>query len=616
MPVDRGVMQTFSPSASSDIARGRLLARLALALAIGCGLSVTAHAQAVAPAPVDTAARSSLGSYMAGRVARGENDVAAAARHYSHALTNDPASVQLLAPSFETAVTEGDWTRATKLAEQLVAGGSEHRMARLLMGIVEFQRGRFTESEALFKTTEGNPVGDLTSNIGRAWVKQAMGQTKDALELLEQPKTPESIQAFYRYHKALLADVAGRKTDARAAYERAAKAGDKTLRFALAFAQHASNGGDTKTAQAILQGQLDRARGEGHPMARAFAKQVDAGDRLPLIVTTPAEGLAEAFYGLGEVLMSEGGLGPGAMFLQYALYLQPKQPFALATLANVFEGTKKYDLANAAYDRVPAGTPLDTAIQIRKALNLNALDKVDDAQRLLEDIAKREPTNLVPLDTLGAIMRGHKRYDEAINYYNRAIASIQKPEAKHWAFYYSRGTSFERVKRWPQAEADLQMALKLAPEQPTVLNYLGYSWVDQGKNLKQGMALIEKAVRLKPDDGYIVDSLGWAHFRRGNFAEAAKWLERAVELRPEDPVLNDHLGDAFWRVGREREARFQWQQSLQLKPEPDDAEKINKKLTGGLPVLGLGKPLRPTKQAQKPDTLKRRTDAGATNPVQ
>ena len=131
-------------------------------------------------------------------------------------------------------------------------------------------------------------------------------------------------------------------------------------------------------------------------------------------------------------------------------------------------------------------------------------------------------------------MRGHKRYAEAVDYYTRAIALIDKPEQKHWSYFYSRGTCYERLKKWPLAEADLQRALQLSPDQALVLNYLGYSWIDQNRNLKQGLALIEKAVRQKPDDGYIVDSLGWAYYRLGNYKEAVKHLERAVELRPED----------------------------------------------------------------------------------
>ena len=124
--------------------------------------------------------------------------------------------------------------------------------------------------------------------------------------------------------------------------------------------------------------------------------------------------------------------------------------------------------------------------------------------------------------------------------------------------FYFRGICYERSKQWPQAEADLKKALQLYPDQPLVLNYLGYSWIDQGVNLDEGMNMIRRAVEQRPDDGYIVNSLGWANFRIGNYDEAVKELERAVELKPDDPTINDHLGDAYWRVGRVLEARFQW----------------------------------------------------------
>jgi Flp pilus assembly protein TadD len=214
----------------------------------------------------------------------------------------------------------------------------------------------------------------------------------------------------------------------------------------------------------------------------------------------------------------------------------------------------------------------------------------------LDKLAGEHPTDIRPLEALGSIMRGQKQFAEAAEYYTRAIALIDRPEQKYWAFYYSRGTCYERLKKLPEAEADLQKSLQLSPDQPMALNYLGYTWIDHNRNLRQGMALIEKAVRLKPDDGYIVDSLGWAYYRLGNYREALRHLERAVELRPEDATLNDHLGDVYWRVGREREARFQWDQALTLQPEPAEAEKIRHKLEHGLPAVARqakrGKPER------------------------
>jgi len=364
-----------------------------------------------------------------------------------------------------------------------------------------------------------------------------------------------------------------------------------------------------KLAQTILKAHFDRAKSDGHPVARALEVQIEAGQRPELLVTTPTQGLAEVFYGLGEALTGEGGTSVGAIYLQLALYVVPEFPFALATLANAYETTKRYDSAIAAYDRIPKDTPLQASIDIRKALNLNQLERIDEAQKLLDEVARQNPGDIRPLDALGTIMRGHKRYAEAIDYYTRAIALISKPEQKHWTYFYSRGTCYERLKNWGPAETDLRKAMQLSPEEPLVLNYLGYTWIDQSRNLQQGLALIEKAVRQKPDDGYIVDSLGWAQFRMGRFKDAVKYLERAVELRPEDPVLNDHLGDGYWRVGREREARFQWEQALTLSPEADDAEKIKRKLLKGLPSPAQARQVKRTKEAVKPAPAKKSTQA-------
>jgi Flp pilus assembly protein TadD len=162
------------------------------------------------------------------------------------------------------------------------------------------------------------------------------------------------------------------------------------------------------------------------------------------------------------------------------------------------------------------------------------------------------------------------------------MATIETPQKSDWLFYYFRGICLERARQWGKAEADLQKALELFPEQPQVLNYLGYSWIDQGVKLDEAMTMIKRAVEQRPDDGYIVDSLGWAYYRLGNYEDAVKQLERAVELKPEDPTVNDHLGDVYWRIGRTQEARFQWSHARDLKPEPDELPKIEEKLKVGL----------------------------------
>ena len=588
--------------------------RVAPVLLLGL-LSATGPAGAGVGDPPNkgTETRSLLGSYLAGRVARSQNDTPAAAAYYGHALRHDPGNEVLIESSFQMEASEGNWQQVEALARELVKAQPSHRTARAFLGLVDFKAGRFTEAEEHFKEASSHPIGELTSTLARAWINQAQNKSQEALSALDAPKLPDWALYFLRYHRALIADLAGRTADARASYERISKNDQRTLRIALAYARHAAQAGDTKLAQTILNAHFERAKTEGHPHARALQAQIEAGERPPLLIASPSEGLSEVFYGLGEALSGEGSIGNGVIFLQFALYLVPDSTFPLVTLANAQETAKRYEAAIDAYSRVPRGTPLEINIEVRKALNLNQLQRVDESQRLLEELALRHPQDVRPLEALGGIMRGHKRFTESADYYTRAIALIGKPETKHWSFFYSRGTAYERMKKLPEAEADLQRSLQLSADQPLTLNYLGYTWIDHNRNLKQGLQLIEKAVRLKPDDGYIVDSLGWAYYRLGNFKEATKHLERAVELRPEDATLNDHLGDAYWRVGREREARFQWDQALSLQPEPDDAEKIRRKLQKGLPAQAR-QSKRAKEALQRQDRLKKRTEVNPANP--
>jgi tetratricopeptide (TPR) repeat protein len=682
-------------------------------LASGANADTTDPAAEAAIPPTTVAeegalARSLVGSYLAGRFAKSQYDNSSAAEFYRNALARDPNNAVLLEQTYLMEASEGNWEQAAEHAEQIVASEPQHRMARLFLGLKEFKAGDLKKSEEHFKASASGPIGELTGALATAWVKLAQNDTAAALAALEAPKQAEWAQFYLRYHRALIADIAGKKSEARAAYERVFRQDSRTLRTALAFSRHAVNAGDIRLARTVLKDHLDRGQGDSHPLARDLVERIDRKERIALLVTNPTEGLAEVFYGLGEALTGEGGVNVGVLYLQMALFLEPKHDFALAALANAHETTKNYDAALAVYDRIDKASPLQTAIEIRRAFNLNSLERVDAARdtllRLLTTPVPTEPaapapaaspatpvidvsdaptpdkplrlgsaddrvlkiqkallalgydvgepdgkfgeatrravmavqkasgidadglvgpstyasilsgnaqtapiapagaapkvpaaikdvaTELEVLDALGNIMRAHKRYGEAVQYYNRAISLIPKPDKRHWAYFYARGTSYERLRDWPKAEADLQKALAMVPDQPLVLNYLGYSWVDQGRNLKQGMALIEKAVALKPDDGYIVDSLGWAHYKQGNYKEAVRYLERAVELKPDDPVLNDHLGDALWRVGREREARFQWDQALTLKPEPEDVEKIKKKLEQGLEAPAQAQP--------------------------
>jgi tetratricopeptide (TPR) repeat protein len=558
-------------------------ALLSTATAIGMFTASISAAQAAKDFSTETDAHSLLGSYLAANVAKGSSDNNSAAAFYRSALALDPNNTVLLEQAFQTEAAEGHWDRAVPLARELVAKNGENRLAYLLLGLNSFKTGDHSKADEEFRKASDGPIGELTSALARAWAAAASGNPQRAMKLLDMPKQAEWAQFYLNYHKALIADILGRPQDALAAYEHSMRQDATTLRIALAYARHAAKNGNVKLAQEILDGQTERSQGEPHVLVRELRDQIGPGKKTDLLISTPAQGMAEVFYGLGEALTSEGGLSMGVLYLQLALYAQPDHAFALAALASAYESGQRYQAALDAYDRIPSGSALQPAIDIRKAFDLNSLDKVDEAKVILDRLAKADANDLKPLDALGNILRARKRYGEAVDVYSAALKLIPKPDKRHWSIFYSRGTCYERLKNWPAAEADLQKALELYPDQPLALNYLGYSWVDQNRNLKQGMGLIEKAVALKPDDGYIVDSLGWAHYKLGNYAEAVRFLERAVELKPQDPVLNDHLGDALWRVGREREAKFQWDQALTLDPEPEELDRIKKKLSDGMP---------------------------------
>jgi tetratricopeptide (TPR) repeat protein len=556
----------------------------------------------------DEVSTSVLGNYLAGRFARASQDTQDAAMFYERALTRDPSNEVLLDQAFQMETMSADWPKAIPLAEQLASTQQSHRMSQFLLGVSAFKSADYSKAEDHFKAASENPIGELTSAIALGWSRLAAGDADGALSAVDLPKQPDWAQFYLRYHRGLIADIAGRRAVAAASFERMFRQDSRTLRTSLAYAQHAAHYGDFKLARQIMNEQLSKTQGDPHPLAKDMLDRINNKETTALLVTSPTEGLAEVYYGLGEALTGEGGVSLGTIYLQFALYVKPDHAFALAALANAQEVAHRYQDAIATYDKIPQGTPLQSAIDIRKAFNLNSLEKTDEAKVILERLAVKDPQDVRPLEALGNIYRARKQYAEAVTYFTRAITVLGKPDKRQWGYYYARGTAYERLKNWPAAEADLKRALAMAPDQPLILNYLGYSWVDQGKHLKEGMRLIEKAVQLKPDDGYIVDSLGWAHYKRGDFKEAVRYLERAVEIKPEDPTLNDHLGDAFWKVGREREARFQWNQALSLAPEPDDVEKIKAKIDRGLNAEGVAKNASKTRQVQSYEPSRRRSE--------
>jgi len=558
-----------------------------------------AYSEVIPTGPNGPEAGTLLGNYLSGRVARSSHDTIAAADFYSKALAGDPDNAIILEQTFLLETAAAHWDRATELAQDLIRVEPSHRIAQFLLGLEAFKQGDYKKADEHLAAARQGPIADLTSTLARAWVQEAEGEHSEAFATLDTLSSADWAQYYQRYHRALIADIAGRHQLARQSYTQAFKRSPTTLRVADAYARHAVNANDRKLAIETIKAHM--AKAAPHPLSEALLKEIENGETPPLLAANPTDGLAEVFYGIGDALAGEGGLDMGIVFLQFAIHLKPDFPLAQIALAEAYETAKKYDAEIAAFDRIPEDSPLWVNVQIQKAFALNSLEQVDAAKALLEKIIAQNPDDIRPLDALGNIMRAHERYAEALEYYSRAVDLVDKPTKQNWALYYSRGVSNERLKDWPAAEADFKQALELAPDESLVLNYLGYSWVDQGMNLKQAMDYIRKAVKLKPDDGYYVDSLGWAYYRLGNMPAAVEHLERAVELRPDDPTINDHLGDAYWRVGRTLEAKYQWEQALTLDPEKEQIDTLNRKIASGLEEAAQ------TKAAAGPDHTDQKT---------
>jgi tetratricopeptide (TPR) repeat protein len=524
---------------------------------------------------------SASGSYLAARHATVQRDAAAAATYYRAALRVDPRNSELLGRTFLAVLANGEVDEAVKLAERVVQIDKNDRIARLVLGVRAIKHKQYQTARRDLAQSVRGPITDLAAALLSSWTLANAGEAKLAVEAIDKLSGAEWYALFKELHAGLVLDLAGQRKEAGKRLERAYKLDPTALRVAQAYGSYLSRHGnkdDALKAFAAFDAALPR-----HPLITESISDLKAGKKLPPLVDSVQAGAAEVLYGLGAALGRRGGEDLGLIYLQLSLYLAPSHSLALLSLADLYEAMKKPELAIKTYERVPQTSPLQRNAQIQTAINLDTLERTDEAKASLEKLIAADTTDLEAIMALGNVQRGRKQFADCADVYSKGIDTISKPEKSNWVIYYFRGICYERSKQWPKAEADLKQSLELFPDQPHVLNYLGYSWVDQGVNLDDGMRMIKRAVEQRADDGYIVDSLGWAYYRLGNYEEAVKHLDRAVELKPEDPTINDHLGDAYWRVGRTLEARFQWSHARDLKPEPEELAKIEEKLKSGLP---------------------------------
>ena len=569
------------PEGRTARCRLRRLAILPLALLAACASGVPASVAPGEPpaarGPGQFRPTGAFGAFLAGRLAASEMDTAMAADQFNRALAADPNNPELLQRAFLAALADG--RDATPLARRVLQRDPQALIANLDIVVADASSGRFDRAEARLRALPRQGAAQLLQPLLLAWALVGRNQPEAALATLRPLTEGVRFRGTFAVHAGLIADLAGRPAEAERFFRLAlAEGGGQSLRLAEIVSSFEARQGRTEQARRLL-GELSAASDDGAMVeARLVA---DLGRRA---VRDARDGMAEALLGLAGALRQQEAGDFALLLLRLALELRPDFAPATILIADVLENDRRYEAASSILGGVSPTSPYAPMAQLRAAVLLDRLDRTGAALAALESLAAADPTRPEPLARLGDILRARSRFAEAARAYDRAVARLGPPERRHWTLYYARGIAHERAKDWPRAERDFLTALDLSPDQPYVLNYLGYSWVEQGRELERARRMIERAVELRPQDGHIVDSLGWVLFKLGDYRAAVRWLERAVELEPRDAVINDHLGDAYWAVGRHAEARFQWRRALNLGPEPSEIPKIEAKLRDGLPM--------------------------------
>ncbi|MBN8930142.1 MAG: hypothetical protein BGO51_15185 [Rhodospirillales bacterium 69-11] len=519
-----------------------------------------------------------FGAYLTGKVALSQGNADAAANAFLRALAARPNDPELRQQAFFAALLAGR-SEAVQLARQL----PDNQMAVLVLGDEAAKSGRWAEAERQFRALPRQGLTQLLQPLLIAWVQQGDGRTDAALATLRPLVEGQRFRGLFALHAGMIADLANRPADA-ARYYRIAQTEmpDSNLRLTQVLASWQTRTGHPADAQRLLANLVAAAP----DMSIAVPTLLSTANKRP--VARPTDGIAEAYVALAAALHAERSTDFATAMLRLALDLRPDFTAARVMQADLL-AAKQPAAALQMLAGIPNTDPISAIVRMRRVALMEKLGRGDDATEELEKLVHDYPESPLPDMTLGDMLRIKQRFPAAIAAYDRAAARIRHPGPNDWPLFYNRGIAYERSNQWAKAEADFRHALDLAPDQPYVLNYLAYSWADRGERLPEARRMLQRAAEKRPNDGAVVDSLGWVMLRQGQVSAAVKTLERAVELDSEDPTINGHLGDAYWAAGRKIEAQYQWRRALTLNPTADDAAKLEAKLNpsqGGAVVSG------------------------------
>ncbi len=525
------------------------------------------------------------GNFLAGKAAQIENRTDYAARYLQRAHEIDPANNDLRRRAFLALIADGRIADSEPIARLLIKENPQDLFAVMAVMDAEIRDQNYQAALDAVSALPERGITSLIVPLAKAWIYTGLEQRDNALIALNELQANGSLNPLSEYHRGLILaffnDLDAAEVALASAYGDPA---DAPLRAAEALGAVFERKGQSQKASLLYESYMDR-----HPQSLAMPYHLERlarGEAPTSTVLTPASGLAEAYLDIATLLSQENAVDPSLLMARYSLSLRPGDDITRLLVGEIMEIQERFDAAITVYQSIPENSPHSWNARLRAASSYEQIGQTDAAIDLLEKMVNERSDRPDALIQLGDILRIDQEYAAAASAYNRAIERLGGPDVVGWRLLYRRGIAYERAGDWNRAEADFLKALELEPDQPYVMNYLGYSWVDMGKNFDQAEDMLKRAVELQPEDGYIVDSLGWVYYKIARYEDAVEQLEKAVELKPDDPTINDHLGDAYWQIGRFHEARFQWHRALSFNPTDELRVDVQAKLDGKTPHAG------------------------------
>lgn len=527
------------------------------------------------------------GTYLAGRVAHLRQNYDVAADYYMKNLKFgiDVDNEGILSSTYLLLASEGRIDEAAEYAVQAREHGDKTNLIAFILMSQSMKHNNYKEAYDVTLSIEESPFKNTILPLFQSWILAGSGKKEQALETLDKLKKEEGLLPLYHMHRGMLNDYFDQNDEAFEDFE--VIVNDEKMPLSFRSLQIIGNfylrTGHKEKLLEVAQKYYEQNKET--PMLGSLVESFKDADgaSLPKAIDTPQKGLAEAVFNVGTIFRGVQN-EVAQLFTSLVLYLNPDFEVARVSLADLYEQARRYKKATKEYLKIKPDSPVYYVAQLKAANTYIAQDKNEEAFTILSNLLKMYPDSEHITFRLGELSRVMKKYDTAVSFYQKTLDELPTSDKDRWTIYYAMGIAYERQNKWDEAEKVFKEALKLSHRHPYVLNYLGYSWIDRGINYNEAVYMIFEAHRKNAEDGHIMDSVGWALYKMGNYANAVKVLERASEYLPSNAIVYDHLGDAYWQVGRKDEARYQWQHALRASEDKEDLDenKVKEKIKNGM----------------------------------